>query len=128
MEWQILYFSEQLQREIMGFPAGIQARFIHLTERIMTFGPNLGMPHSRAIGRGLFELRMKSKEGIGRVFYCILPNHRVMMLHCFVKKSSKTPSKELKIAQARAKELASDADAQADGQNDAQGSGRQRAV
>jgi hypothetical protein len=59
MEWQILYFSEDLQREIMEFPAGIQARFIHLAERIMTFGPNLGMPHSRAMGGGLFELRRR---------------------------------------------------------------------
>jgi phage-related protein len=95
----------------MEFPAGIQARFIHLTERITNFGPNLGMPHSRAMGKGNFELRMKSKEGIGRVFYCILPNQRVMMLHSFVKKTAKTPLKELRIAQTRAKEVASDADA-----------------
>jgi phage-related protein len=54
---------------------------------------------------------MKSKEGIGRVFYCILPNQRVMMLHSFVKKTAKTPLKELRIAQTRAKEVASDADA-----------------
>jgi hypothetical protein len=32
MEWEILYISEDLQRTIMGFPAGIQARFIHLKE------------------------------------------------------------------------------------------------
>jgi phage-related protein len=58
-----------------------------------------------------FELRMKSKEGIGRVFYCILPNQRVIVLHSFVKKTAKTPLKELRIAQTRAKEVASDADA-----------------
>jgi phage-related protein len=111
MEWEILYFSEDLQRTIMEFPAGIQGRFIHLAERIEIFGPNLGMPHSRAMGKGLFELRMKSTEGIGRVFYCTLSNHRVMMLHAFVKKSQKTPTKELRIARTRAKEVGADADA-----------------
>ena len=111
MEWEILYFREELQRTIMEFPPGIQARFIHLAERIEIFGPNLGMPHSRAMGKGLFELRMKSKEGIGRVFYCTLSDHRVMMLHAFVKKSAKTPARELRIAQARAKEVGADADA-----------------
>jgi len=110
MDWEILYYSEELQRSIMEFAAGIRARYIHLTERIETFGPNLGMPHSRAMGKGLFELRMKSKEGIGRVFYCILPNQRIMMLHAFVKKTSKTPPKELRIAQTRAKEAQADAD------------------
>ncbi len=62
-------YSEDLQQVILGFPAGLQARYVHLTERMLAFGPNLGMPHTRALGSGLFELRMKSKEAIGRVFF-----------------------------------------------------------
>ena len=45
MEWEIVYYSEDLQKAIMEFPAGIQARYIHLTERMLVFGPDLGMPH-----------------------------------------------------------------------------------
>jgi phage-related protein len=78
---------------------------------MLNFGPDLGMPHSRAMGKGLFELRLKSKEGIGRVFYGLLPGRRIMMLHAFVKKSQKTPAKELDIARARWKEVREDADA-----------------
>lgn len=111
MEWEIVYYSEDLQREIMEFPAGIQARYVHLTQRILAFGPNLGMPHSRAMGQGLFELRLKSKEGLGRVFYCNLSDRRVMMLHAVVKKSAKTPAQELKVARDRMKEARTDADA-----------------
>src|SRR4051812_20203415 len=110
MEWEIVFYSEDLQRLIMEFPAGIQARYIQLTQRILAFGPNLGMPHSRAMGWGLFELRLKSKEGIGRVFDCNFANRRIMMLHAFVKKSAKTPVKELKIAHDRIKEVQADAD------------------
>src|ERR1700730_8941877 len=66
MEWEIHYFREDVQDVIMAFPAGIQARYIHLTERMVHFGPDLGMPHTRALGKGLFELRLKAKEGIGR--------------------------------------------------------------
>ena len=120
MEWEILYFSEDLQRTIMDFPVRHPGS-IHPSYRAHNaFGPNLGMPHSRAMGKGLFELRMKSKEGIGRVFYCVLPNRRVVMLHAFVKKSSKTPPNELKIAQTRAKEVRADANAQTNGQEDAE--------
>ena len=111
MDWAILYHSAHLQREIMGFPPGLQARYVHLTRRMLTFGPDLGMPHSRAMGGGLFELRLKSREGIGRVFFCNLPNQRIMMLHAFVKKAAQTPSKELKTARDRLKEAQSDADA-----------------
>ena len=105
MEWEIEYYSEDLQRAIMAFPPGIQARYIHLTQRMLAFGPNLGMPHSRAMGQGLFELRLKSKEGIARVFYCHLAGQRIIVLHAFVKKSEKTPANELKVARDRLKEV-----------------------
>jgi hypothetical protein len=37
---------------------------------MLEFGPNIGMPHTRPLKNGLFELRVKGKEGIARVFYC----------------------------------------------------------
>jgi phage-related protein len=69
------------------------------------FGPDLGMPHTRAMGGGLFELRIKAAEGIARVFYCTVVNRRIVILHQFVKKSDKTPPKELEIARRRMKEV-----------------------
>jgi phage-related protein len=110
MEWQIAYFREDVQDAIMAFPPGIQARYIHLTERMIVFGPDLGMPHTRAMGKGLFELRMKSSEGIGRAFFCTLSRRRIMMLHAFIKKSAKTPPKELKIARTRLNEAKANED------------------
>ena len=67
---------------------------------MLEFGAKLGMPHTRAMSDGLFELRIKSKEGVARVFYCTLVGQRIVMLHGFIKKSKKTPTKELKIARA----------------------------
>ncbi len=63
------------------------------------------------MGRGLFELRLMSKEGTGRVFYCNLSDRRVMMLHAFVEKSAKTPTRDLKLARDRMTEALADADA-----------------
>lgn len=111
MEWRIAYFRSDVQEAILAFPPGIQARYIHLTERMIVFGPDLGMPHTRALGRGLFELRMKSKEGIGRVFFGTLSGRRIMMLHAFVKKSGKTPGNEMAIARNRLKEAKAREDA-----------------
>ncbi|WP_246464529.1 type II toxin-antitoxin system RelE/ParE family toxin [Undibacterium seohonense] len=63
------------------------------------------MPHSRAMGDGLFELRPKGREGIGRVLYCYLVGQKIVMLHSFVKKTQETPKRELNIATARMQEV-----------------------
>jgi len=68
-------------------------------------GPDLGMPHTRAMGRGLFELRLKAAEGIARVFYCTVVGRQIVMLHQFTKKSEKTPPRELAVARQRMREV-----------------------
>ena len=65
----IEYFNSSVQVEIEAWPEGLKARYRALTIRMADHGPNLGMPHTRAMGRGLFEIRVKSAEGIGRAFY-----------------------------------------------------------
>jgi len=68
-------------------------------------GPDLGMPHTRAMRGGLFELRFKAAEGIARVFYCTVIGKKIMILHQFIKKTRKTPPKELALARQRMKEV-----------------------
>jgi len=110
MGWEIKYHDDALQDDILALPSGLLARYLHLTDRMMLYGPDLGMPHTRAMGSGLFEIRLKSQEGIGRVFYWTLVRQRIVMLHQFVKKTDKTPLRELAVARKRMKEW-KDADA-----------------
>lgn len=105
MSYSILYYNEQVQDDIMNLPATLQARYIGLTNRMIVYGPNLGLPHTDSFGSGLFELRIKGAEGIARVFFCTLVRQEIVMLHSFIKKTQKTPEKELKIAKERMKEL-----------------------
>jgi phage-related protein len=72
---------------------------------MVVLGPNLGEPHTKAFGEGLFELRLKGAEGIARVFFCTLVGRRIVVLHSFVKKSQKTPPRERRIAELRMKEI-----------------------
>ena len=105
MEYRIRYYSLEVQEDVMALPVTLQARYINLTRRMMEYGPNLGLPHTDAFGGGLFELRLKGAEGIARVFFCTLVDKDIVMLHCFVKKSQKTPAKELNIARNRLQEI-----------------------
>lgn len=105
MTWRVIFFSRRVEEDILSLPAGLVARFVRYAEKMETFGPDLGMPHTRAMGGGLFELRLKAAEGIARVFYCTVVDRRIVFLHQFVKKTEKTPRKELQVAQHRMREL-----------------------
>jgi len=105
MAYSIIYYSQEVQEEIMNLPVTLQARYIGLTDRMIEYGPNLGLPHTDAFGGGLFELRLKGAEGIARVFFCTMIGQEIVMLHSFVKKTQKTLKKELKLAKQRMKEL-----------------------
>lgn len=105
MGWTITYYSQSLQEEILAMPAGFLGRYLRYSDRMEVYGPDLGMPHTRAMGEGLFELRLKAAEGIARVFYCTMVGKKIVILHQFIKKTDKAPSKELEIARRRLKEV-----------------------
>jgi phage-related protein len=103
--WTLNYFNENVRDEIFNLPTGLKARYFFLTDLMLIRGPNLGEPHTKSIGGSLFEIRIKSKEGIARIFYCTMINNQIWMLHSFIKKDQKIPKKELTTAQKRLKEL-----------------------
>ena len=105
MDYTINYYSDAVQQQIMELPDTLAARYIVLTRRMIALGPNMGEPHTKAFGDGLFELRLKGAEGIARVFFCTLAGRRIVMLHSFIKKSERTPSREREVAETRMKEI-----------------------
>ncbi len=105
MEWKITFFSTKVEKATLSFPKGILANFLHIAEMIVKFGPALGVPYTKSFGDGLFELRAKGKEGIGRSFFCMVKGKEVIILHSFIKKSQKTPKKEINLARKRLKEV-----------------------
>ncbi len=105
MDYTIGYYSATVQEQILELPDGLAARYVVLTRRMVALGTNLGEPHTKPFGDGLFELRLKGREGIARVFFCTLVGRRIVMLHSFIKKSERTPPRERRIAEARMKEV-----------------------
>lgn len=105
MGWHITYYNSRVFKQLDSLPKKIKARFVALADRMMAVGHDLGMPHTKAMGDGLFELRVKAEEGIARVFYCTCVNQEIVILHAFIKKSQTTPKKELAIATKRLKEV-----------------------
>ncbi len=107
MDYRIEYYSDEVGDQILALPDTLAARYVVLTRRMSAIGANLGPPHTDSFGEGLFELRLKGAEGIARVFFCTLIGRRIMMLHSFVKKTQKTPLREIEIARKPMKEVKS---------------------
>jgi phage-related protein len=103
--FKVEYFHERVLAEIESWPVDVLADYARLIELLAEHGPSLRLPHSRAFGDGLFELRPRGRSGIGRAFYCFMLGRRVVVLHAFIKKSQETPDRELKLARKRRKEL-----------------------
>ncbi len=105
MAYSVEYFNQRVLDEIESWPVGILADYARLVELLTEFGPGLMMPHSRPMGDGLFELRPRGREGIGRALYCFMVGQRVVVLHAFVKKTREAPKSDLAIARKRMKEV-----------------------
>ena len=68
---------------------------------LATEGNRLQLPRSRALGDGLFEMRIAHPEGPFRILYCFRPGRRVLLLHAFVKRTAQIPAQDLEIAKGR---------------------------
>jgi phage-related protein len=57
------------------------------------------------MGGGLFEIRARGSEGTGRAFFCCMEEQKTLVSHGFIKKTQTTPSRELRLAIKRMKEV-----------------------
>ncbi len=106
MTWTIESLDHRVEKEIMALPVDIRASFFRISELLAEHGPEqVGMPYVKSLGAGLWEIRAKGKDGIGRGIYVKADGRRIVVVHVFVKKTQKTPKKALDLARKRAKEV-----------------------
>jgi len=105
MPYRVEYDNEGVLADIERWPVGIVADYARLVELLVEYGPDLRMPHTRALGGGLFELRPRGREGIARALYCYLAGKRVVVLHAVINKTQVAPKRDLEIARRRMKEV-----------------------
>ena len=98
------YFNSGILDTIKGWPPDIFADYVRVSEMLCLHGPDLRMPHSRAMGDSLFELRARGAAGDGRALYCFCLGRRVVILHAFRKKTRQTAERDLALARKRLKE------------------------
>lgn len=79
------------------------SKFTRLSDLLEEYGKKLGMPYSKQIQFNLYELRIRGQQEI-RIFYCFHQD-KIVFVHAIIKKSKKTPIKDIKTALARINQL-----------------------
>jgi len=105
MRWAFRTLNALVDEEIKALPADMQARFLRFGEIIEQAGfEALPRDSARHLEGKLWELRMIGRDGISRAIYVTAAGRRVVVVRVFIKKTQKTPPRELEIARQRAKE------------------------
>lgn len=89
-------------KEIRKFPKEVQAKFTAIFTILKRDG-YLQQPYSKRVNIHLFEIRIRYK-GQWRTLYAYLSKIKIIILSAFLKKTRKTPKKEIKKALKRLKE------------------------
>lgn len=106
MPWTVETLNAVVDAELDELPADIRARFSYISMLIEEFGlERVREPHVKHLRGSLWEMRMKGRAGISRAIYITAAGERVIVVRVFVKKSQKTPDRELNLALRRAKEI-----------------------
>ena len=106
MAWTVTVLNETVEEELDALPADMLAYFVRVVSLIEDFGlPYVGMPHVRHLQDKLWEMRLKGRNGISRALYITASGEQVVIVRVFVKKTQKTPAREIRLALERAREF-----------------------
>lgn len=98
--------SEIVDAEVEALPVDMRARLVRLSELIEQHGldalPRDAVDH---LEDKLWELHIRGKSGISRAIYVTASGQRVVIVRVFVKKTQRTPNRELRLARERAKDV-----------------------
>ena len=103
--WSVEYLPGAAE-ERASLPVDMRARLGRIADVIGQNGlSNLPRDWVKSLGDQLWELRITGKDGIARAIYVTARGQRVVIVRIFVKKTQKTPQRELKLARQRAKDV-----------------------
>ncbi len=106
MTWRVDPLDHRVVKEIAALPSDLRQSLIRIGAVIEKYGPQeMREPFVKFLGRGLYEMRLRGRDGIARAIYVVAREQRVVVVHVFIKKDQKTPKSAIDLALQRAKEV-----------------------
>ena len=102
MTWIVETLNETVDAELSALPNDMKAKLIWISNLIAEHGlEKVGKPYVKYLEQGLWKIRLKGKDGISRALYITAKPKRIVVVRVFIKKTQKTPRKEIKLALSR---------------------------
>ena len=106
MAWTVETLNKTVDAELRALPRDMRARFARICELIAEFGlERMDVPHVRHLTGRLWEMRMSGRDGTSRALYVTARDRRVVVVRAFLKKTRRTPKREIELALRRAGEV-----------------------
>lgn len=106
MVWIVETLNAAVDAEVNALSADMRAQLARISFMIREFGlERVSEPHVKHLEGPLWEMRMRGRDGISRALYVAARGQRVVIVRVFVKKTQKTPRREIELALSRAKEM-----------------------
>jgi phage-related protein len=104
--WTVGFFSDEAFAEVQSLPKDLQSKFLRISEMIESMGlEKMREPYVKLLEGKIWEMRLSGKDGIARSLYVTAVGRRVVVLRTFIKKTEKTPRREIEIALNRARNV-----------------------
>ena len=103
MEFEIVFYSkadgtEPVVEFLDSLDRKMRAKVLKTIDLLASYGFDLREPCSKALEDGIFELRAQVGNDISRVLYFFVVGRKAILTNGFVKKTQKTPAKEIALA------------------------------
>ncbi|MCY3752284.1 MAG: type II toxin-antitoxin system RelE/ParE family toxin [Gammaproteobacteria bacterium] len=106
MTWRVETLNDTVDEELDALPADMRARFARICQLIAAVGlERMGAPHIKHVSGPLWEMRFGGRDGIARALCVAAAGRRVVVVRAFVKKTRRTPRREIEVALRRAGEI-----------------------
>lgn len=101
--WKIEFYEKEngeipVENFLLSIDKKMRAKAFKEIDLLEEYGLNLREPYSKAIKNGIFELRIKVATDISRIFYFFFDGQKIILTNGFIKKTQKTPEREIEKA------------------------------
>jgi phage-related protein len=106
MSWTFVFVNSEAKAELDALSADVRASFERIVKLVQAFGlERVHEPYIKHIEGPIWEMRLRGRDRIARALYLTASRRRVVILRVFVKKTQKTPRREIELARRRAQEV-----------------------
>ncbi len=106
MAWSVEVLNAAVADELRALPKDVRSKFERIAQMIESFGlEKVHEPYIKRVEGRIWEMRLQGRDGIARALYVTALRQRVVVVRVFVKKTEKTPRREVELALRRARDV-----------------------